>query len=486
VIVRGRVVDEAGRPVAGAQVWLAHNGAWLPAHGGFEPGEDAVLSGPDGEYSFDMAARPWFAHMRLAAQFRAILGQRVSQEAVVHLMGEENAAPDLVLRAGAMGRVRVRWTDGSPAEDVHLLVILEKHARACNTVTDDDEEDNDATSGKTDANGEMWFGPAQDREYARISVQATHPESQQHASWESRGIGVLDVELTRGRRVRGVLRTADGLPAEGYRVAPHSERSGDPVDESLVTVGANGRFEVAGVDLTEGAIVVYDVVPKRPSREELAKLNRDEALALTASTRLRATNPLLRVEVPDGADDVGTLVLPQIGALAIRLEDARGKRPREGYIHWMRSNRWLHGSACHRPDDQGTVRLDRMPMGIRAGLNVMIEDARLGRIEQEFVIPEVRAGTITLRVTGAGTVIVRLHPKGSPEEPLTVAFARLGEESCCGRTFNGPISELRWHTSLGVHPILRIGAKGFRERVIENVNVRDEGPTFLDVALEPI
>lgn len=145
-----------------------------------------------------------------------------------------------------------------------------------------------------------------------------------------------------------------------------------------------------------------------------------------------------------------------------------------------------HGSRGYPLDAEGVLRFKRMPLGIAAVLQVSIEDSQYGALEQRFEIPEVREETITLRVTGAGTVVVRLHPKGAPQEPLTVRHGYVVEHECHGIAHeDGPACELRGRTSPGLYPSLKAGAKGFRERVIENVQVSDDGPTFLDVELEP-
>jgi hypothetical protein len=107
-------------------------------------------------------------------------------------------------------------------------------------------------------------------------------------------------------------------------------------------------------------------------------------------------------------------------------------------------------------------------------------------MEQAFKIPEVTEEPITLALTGAGTVIFRLHPMGAPDRPLTVSYVCFGEHECHGAARDGPLSELRWWTWPGFYPSLEVKAKGLKKRVIENVTVRDDGPTYLDVELEPV
>jgi hypothetical protein len=151
----------------------------------------------------------------------------------------------------------------------------------------------------------------------------------------------------------------------------------------------------------------------------------------------------------------------------------------------MWSGDHCHGSRSHSADAEGVVRIEPMPLGIRAGIEVQIEDSRHGEIEGRFVIPKVGKRPVKLRVTGAGTVVVRLHPKGAPTEPLTVGQGCVLADGHVARE-NGLASELRGWTRPGFYPTLKVGAQGFLERVIEGVTVRDDGPTYLDVELEPL
>jgi hypothetical protein len=267
-------------------------------------------------------------------------------------------------------------------------------------------------------------------------------------------------------------------------VAPFSSRSGDPERESVVTADSSGRFRVKGVELEEGGIAVYDRLPKPPTPAERATMSREQLFARMAAEVGGPTNPLLFQEVPDGRDNVGIITLPRVGALTLRLEDSKKERPLSGRAIWMWSGEHTHGSRSYDADAQGVVRIEPMPLGIRAGIEVCIEDARHGMIEERFVIPKVGKRPVKLRITGAGTVVVRLHPSGAPTEPLTVGGGCVVAVGHVARE-NGLASELRGWTRPGFYPTLRVGAQGFRERVIEGVTVRDDGPTYLDVELEP-
>jgi hypothetical protein len=137
------------------------------------------------------------------------------------------------------------------------------------------------------------------------------------------------------------------------------------------------------------------------------------------------------------------------------------------------------------------VRIERIPLGITAGLTVRIEDSRWGALTQEFEIAAVKEETIPLRVTGAGTVVVHLHPKGAPKQALevrggwVVAQPAPSEGASHIALGNDLTCEMRGWTAPHLYPSLTVGARGCRERVLENVRVRDDGPTFLDVELEP-
>ena len=73
--------------------------------------------------------------------------------------------------------------------------------------------------------------------------------------------------------------------------------------------------------------------------------------------------------------------------------------------------------------EDGSIRIERIPVGIHVTLEVEAHHVELHEIRQHFDIAEVAEETVTLRVTGAGTTIFRLHPAGAPSDPL---FGNLG------------------------------------------------------------
>jgi hypothetical protein len=489
-LIKGRVLDAEARGIAGARVVVDYSFSSEPASGnvggcdGQEP--SVALTGPAGEYAFTSEAHPELQerlrgiedHKRvfegrnpndLAA--RATLEQRASQRVVFDWDGECVTMPDLVLGPGLVARVRARWTDNAPAAAVPMEVMLQQG---------DTRADLLSFQGVTDMRGELTFGPVPDREY-RIVVRASHPTEPPYSDWwESRALRkVIEVTLPRGSKIRGRVLTARGEPAAGYRVAPSGQSTGDPENARVVETDADGRFELAGMDPRGGAIAVYDRLPSRPREGE--RPTPEEIMMLG----LRAVNPLLICHVADDETDVGTLTLPEIGAFAVRLEDARGGRPLSGSSFWWHAN-GRHGSHGFRADADGIVRFERLPLGTPLTLQVTVEDSEQGELEQRFGVVAAKDETLTLKVTGAGTVVLRLHRAGAPDEPLKVRDSWAQFHQYHGLAHEGGwTSELRGWVAPGVYPALRITARDYRERVIEGLRVRDDGPTFVDVELEP-
>jgi hypothetical protein len=398
-----------------------------------------------------------------------------SQRIVIDWRDEPVDIADLVLEAGVVARVRVVWDDGSPASCVSLEVTLiepmpegaDPRAGYC------------VFEGITDEQGEVSFGPIRDLVYDRIAIEASHPDAPTRCQWwDGHRVSArspIQVSLSRGRVVRGRLLAPDGQPAAGYRIAPWGGETGDPEMRRAVTADMDGRFEVRGVGAPNGAIAVYDRVPETDPDSANAPLRRPAA---------RVSGELLHIEeVLPGCSDLGVVSLPRRGTLTIRLDDARGEPVRGGRAFWMRS-RIAHGGVGCAVGRSGTLHLRRIPLGIAIRLHLEFDDPQHGSLEQEFEIPETREETIVLRATGAGTVVFRLHPKGAPDKRLAVSHVRVGEHEHHGMFLDGPTSELRWWTRPGYYRSLTIAAKGFRERRIESVQVRDDGPTFLDVEIE--
>lgn len=489
-LIEGRVVDGKARGIAGARV-AVHYSFTTEAASGDVGGHDAqepfvAFTGSAGEYAFTSEAHPELEKMLREiedrARFfegrhphdlavRATHGQRASQRVVFDWDGKRVRLPDLVLGPGIVGRVRAGWSDDAPAAGVAIDVTLQHGDTPAELLW---------FRGATDGSGELAFGPVPDRKYL-ITVTASHAEEPPSwVSWEARGLRkVIDMTLPRGRKVRGRVVTARGEPAAGYRVAPSGQSTGDPVNARVVETDADGRFELAGMDPRGGAIAVYDKLPPRPRKGERPTLEQMTAPGL------RAVNPLLIHQVPDDKTEIGTLTLPEIGAFAVRLEDARGGRPLSGHSFWWHAN-GRHGSHGFRADADGIVRFERLPLGTPLTLQVTVEDSEHGELEQQFDVVAAKDETVTLKVTGAGTVVLRLHRAGAPDEPLKVRDSSATFHQYHGLAHErGWTSELRGWVAPGVYPALRITARDYRERVIQGLRVRDDGPTLVDVELEP-
>jgi hypothetical protein len=486
VLIRGRVVNAEGQPADGAHVLLDRSGAPEPpfgelhTSGGTRP--FVAVADAEGEYTFTDDTHPYLDEMlgKLKADplvgqhslsVRAIRGQQASETTAFDWEEEVVALPDLVLESGAIGRVLVRWDDGTVGSGVLIDVFL-----------DDQHTDRDERArlmvfrGTTDEQGEFTFGPVLDREF-RVIVRASHADGPPRMKWWDSRISdpkCFRLTLPRGRSIRGRLMTAKGHPAVGYRVAPWEPDTGDPESGRVVCTDSRGYFTVASVNPRQAAIAVYDKAsaPTEHSTE-------------VPNLTWRPVNPLLIREVSAASDDLGDVWLPRLGTLSVHVEDRMGRSAVSARAQWWHSNS-RHGSRVFSSDDNGIVRLERVPLGIAIDMHVSVRDWQYGRLQQRFAIADVKEERVNLRVTGAGTVVIRLHLRGSPREPLVVdrAVAQWSENHSLASAAK-PTSELRGWTSPGLYPVLSIQAKGLREHTIEDVEVSSEGPTIVDVELDP-
>jgi hypothetical protein len=485
-VIRGRVVDTKGQAVAGARVRLDEEPASERPGRPPEPGKPPFLATTDaaGGYEFAEATHPGleetirglelFARHTRGRQgstdrgfvLRATHGERASWIEVVDREGEPLRVPDLVVERGAVARVVVKWTDGAPAAGVALWVMLEDRELSKRN----ERIASLSICGVTDARGECVLGVVPDRKF-RVMVTAAHRDGQPGTeTWTARPRACWTLTLKRGRTVRGRLLTAEGKPAVGYRVAPLLRPVGD---ERVATTDAAGRFELGGVEAGGEGVAVFDrLPPPGPSLEAFA----------AHAARLLGGPLLIRCPVED---DAGDMTLPELGTFEVRLEDSRGGRPRSARAMWRHAGRF-HGGRYAPADAEGVVRFERLPFGIALDLDVTIDDERHGEIEQRFALGVVTGEPRTLRVTGAGTVVLRFRPAGAPAQPLALRHVRADWSDHPGLGYaDGPVSELRGWVRPGVCAKLRVRADGHRPRVLRNVEVRADAPTFLDVELEP-
>ncbi len=200
--ISGRVLDSEGRAVAGARVVLESDSPVFapPLQPGMRPQREFTAeSGRDGEYAFELVSIRGLA-MAPDLTLRARLGPQVSDRVALKWSEWTATAPDLLLRAGANGSVRARWSDGAPAAGVSIHIML--------TVNGEDSHPRrdvmESLSGVTDAEGALAFGPVPDLLYRKILILATHPEAQGKAhpceSQRIRADRPLDIVLGGNRR----------------------------------------------------------------------------------------------------------------------------------------------------------------------------------------------------------------------------------------------------------------------------------------------
>jgi hypothetical protein len=398
-------------------------------------------------------------------------GRRVSQKVLFRWSPTATPLQDLVLEDGIHYEFVARWQDGVPAAGAYL----ELHLSEPESPDDDPPERLHELAGVTDTAGTVVFGPLRDREY-EVHGRIEHDTAPVHVLWSvpvvSVRAGVRRGELTlrRGIRVTGRVLRPDGSAASGVRVAPWNEDAGEPRPHRVATAGADGGFVILGVEA--GGFLSVHAAPD--AEDPLGAMGVGEPLLLH------------RVEGSAGGTvDVATLRLPSPALLRLQVSDAEGQPGRGGYVLVQREG-VHHSTHSHALDPEGRVDVGGVA-GVAYRIVASIEHPRHGRLEGAFDVTAPTAERRVLRVTGAGNLIVRFHPLGRPEVALTVHDPGLswGADGRSGVGHGGRHAEVRHCFDPGDLGDIVVKAEGYREKRLGNITILADGPTYLDVEMEP-
>jgi len=231
----GKVVDPAGRPIAGAWIEVA-----MPALVGRYP-QTVARTGADGVYSL----RSLPSLLAVGARAHGYVAART--EMAYAEFGSDRVL-DFTLQPGGGSVVgEVLGADGAPLEGALVCVGKEPLQRGMNAGGDGPLP----ALARTDAKGR----------FVAVGLtagdQPVWVRGRGHALWRgscavaSHGRTELGVQLRRGATLRGVVRSAVGEP-----VAEAEVRLGDWFDPDFVRIlsGHDGAYEIAGV--TAGIAVV--------------------------------------------------------------------------------------------------------------------------------------------------------------------------------------------------------------------------------------
>ena len=236
-VLAGRIVDEEGRPVAGADVWVRGPGL-----------RTSVRSGRDGEFAFlDL-----LAGMYGLAAWR----QDFAPVVVVQLeIPEEEARVDLgtlTLRKAVLLEGRIVDSQGSPVEGVQVVSTA-----LAGTLPDGKGQENPA-SGITDSEGLFRLRGLQPGE--RVTLYVQHSEYLPLTlTLRATGERLPEIVLRRGAEISGRVVDGQGEPVHGAVVRLLREAGpGQPGGESAST-DASGRFHLKSVEPGRGRLIANTV-----------------------------------------------------------------------------------------------------------------------------------------------------------------------------------------------------------------------------------
>jgi protocatechuate 3,4-dioxygenase beta subunit len=199
ISVAGKVLDEGGSPLAGAEVRLARHG--------LTPDPDPVpadaVSAADGSYRID-GLHPW-EKVELQATFPGRLPVRLRQVIV-----DGTGVPDLRLAPEATLEIAVTGGDAGPLAGARVVLALPGN------------QVESVQSGYTGEDGRLRFTGLEAGSYQlRVKADGFVPERRETTLSGARQEAV---ELGRGASLEGIFLDLQGKPIEGARILVHDSR----------------------------------------------------------------------------------------------------------------------------------------------------------------------------------------------------------------------------------------------------------------------
>ncbi len=466
----GQVVNARGHGVAGAAVNIApwhspnidlRSSAKTSIIAQLEAADNGVFRVPGG------ALPEGVRHRRRRVRVWATKGQLISRSRVIWLSHPDanNVALKLLRQRALIATVA--FTGGGAVRDAEVQIDL----------VDLDWQSQDRLGahyrivGHTDNEGSLSVDGLPAVRFGEPSVTIRRVGSSPVLVQGSEcGLAVTDqalhlrVRLPRLRRLTGTVRNHDGAAAHDVLVADW-DADAPPPRQRFSATNADGRFVLDGVPETATMLVV---------RTRRADDCWPHAIASVP----------LRLEATAGASvDVGVLRLPRRRPVDIRVVDPSGRALR-GSVIVHRGELPLGGRAAQL-DADGRVTCPDVPLGDGYFLELNTELPAWGPITSRFPMPT-SSSAATLRVTGAGVLIVRFKSgieDTSSSIPLMAPMVvwRSGASTSSSR-HGGLTDEVRLWVGADRAGTLEVSTSD-GQRGSANVVLRDNEPTVVHVGV---
>ncbi len=229
----GRVLDDAGNPVAGASLMLDPDEQTLTRLGGWSSVDYFKSTGSDGRFRFEnVGAGTW--------SLEAEDGDAKARLEAIELTTGTERVVELHLSARNRLTVTVTTFRGDPVSEAEILVQSNQHLYS-------------SAYGRTDASGSARIGIEPGPATVR-TLHEEHEDDTRKVVLEA-GSNELAIQLGSGGTIAGTVRSADGPPLAAATVEAHSEDDLDtPVryrrygDSAKTLSNGQGQFRISGLE----------------------------------------------------------------------------------------------------------------------------------------------------------------------------------------------------------------------------------------------